>query len=103
MGRASHPYPLRPTIFDDGTKFSVFSANATGMELVLFDHDDEPMMNSPILRKIYSDPVMAGTKLIAEPWDAGGLYQVGSFGQDEWKERNGQFRVRPIAITPAER
>ncbi len=32
------------------------------------------------------------TKLIAEPWDASGLYQVGSFGQDKWKEWNGKFR-----------
>ena len=36
--------------------------------------------------------MLAGTKLIAEPWDAGGLYQVGSFGQDKWKEWNGKFR-----------
>jgi len=39
-----------------------------------------------------SDPVLAGTKLIAEAWDSGGLYQVGSFGQDKWKEWNGHFR-----------
>jgi glycogen operon protein len=36
--------------------------------------------------------VLAGTKLIAEAWDSGGLYQVGSFGEDKWKESNGQFR-----------
>ena len=36
--------------------------------------------------------MLAGTKLIAEPWDAAGLYQVGSFGQDQWKEWNGKFR-----------
>jgi glycogen operon protein len=36
--------------------------------------------------------VLAGAKLIAEAWDAGGLYQVGSFGRDKWKEWNGRFR-----------
>ena len=38
------------------------------------------------------DPVLAGTKLIAEAWDAGGLYQVGSFVGDRWVEWNGRFR-----------
>jgi isoamylase len=52
----------------------------------------EPMANPPILWEIDSDPVLAGTKLIAEAWDAGGLYQVGSFGDDKWKEWNGRFR-----------
>jgi glycogen operon protein len=52
----------------------------------------EPILNPPILWEIDSDPVLAGSKLIAEPWDAAGLYQVGSFGQDKWKEWNGRFR-----------
>jgi isoamylase len=55
-------------------------------------HSGEPMMDPPILWEIDSDPALAGVKLIAEPWDAGGLYQVGSFGQDKWKEWNGKFR-----------
>ncbi len=50
------------------------------------------MMQPPIVWDIDSDPVLAGAKLIAEAWDEGGLYQVGSFGQDKWKEWNGQFR-----------
>jgi glycogen operon protein len=37
-------------------------------------------------------PILAGTKLIAEAWDAAGLYQVGSFVGDSWKEWNGRFR-----------
>ena len=41
---------------------------------------------------IESDPALAGTKLIAEAWDAAGLYQVGSFIGDSWKEWNGRFR-----------
>jgi isoamylase len=69
----------------DGFRFdlaSIFSRDELGM----------PMSNPPILWEIDSDPVLAGTKLIAEAWDAGGLYQVGSFGKDKWKEWNGQFR-----------
>jgi glycogen operon protein len=69
----------------DGFRFdlaSIFSRNESG----------EPMLNPPIVWEIDSDPVLAGTKLIAEAWDSGGLYQVGSFGQDKWKEWNGQFR-----------
>ena len=46
----------------------------------------------PVLWDIESDPVLAGTKLIAEAWDAAGLYQVGSFVGDSWKEWNGRFR-----------
>ncbi len=45
-----------------------------------------------MLWDIESDPALAGTKLIAEAWDAAGLYQVGSFVGDSWKEWNGRFR-----------
>jgi glycogen operon protein len=48
--------------------------------------------NPPVLWDIESDPMLAGTKLIAEAWDAAGLYQVGSFVGDSWKEWNGRFR-----------
>ena len=48
--------------------------------------------NPPVLWDIESDPVLAGTKLIAEAWDAAGLYQVGSFVGDSWQEWNGRFR-----------
>src|SRR5213079_2002903 len=48
--------------------------------------------NPPVLWDIESDPVLAGTKLIAEAWDAAGLYQVGTFVGDSWKEWNGRFR-----------
>jgi glycogen operon protein len=46
----------------------------------------------PVLWDIESSPVLAGTKLIAEAWDAAGLYQVGSFVGDSWREWNGRFR-----------
>jgi glycogen operon protein len=48
--------------------------------------------NPPVLWDIESDPLLAGTKLIAEAWDAAGLYQVGSFVGDTWQEWNGRFR-----------
>jgi glycogen operon protein len=56
------------------------------------DEDGNPISNSPIVWDIDSDPVLAGAKLMAEAWDAGGLYQVGSFSRDHWKEWNGRFR-----------
>jgi isoamylase len=48
--------------------------------------------NPPVVLDIDSDPVLAGTKLIAEAWDAAGLYQVGNFIGDNWREWNGRFR-----------
>ena len=56
------------------------------------DESGCPLQRPPILWDIESDPVLAGTKLIAEAWDAAGLYQVGSFGGDAWQEWNGKFR-----------
>ncbi|RQW90103.1 MAG: glycogen debranching enzyme GlgX [Geobacter sp.] len=56
------------------------------------DETGKPMSNPPVLWDIDSDPVLAGIKLIAEAWDASGLYQVGSFVGDNWKEWNGKFR-----------
>jgi len=56
------------------------------------DEDGRPMASPPILWDIESDPVLANVKLIAEAWDAGGLYQVGHFVGDSWKEWNGRFR-----------
>jgi isoamylase len=46
----------------------------------------------PVLWDIDSDPALAGTKLIAEAWDAAGLYQVGNFMGDSWREWNGHYR-----------
>jgi isoamylase len=51
-----------------------------------------PLKNPPVLWDIETDPALAGIKLIAEAWDAAGLYQVGSFIGDSWKEWNGRFR-----------
>ena len=56
------------------------------------DESGQPLQRPPVLWDIQSDPVLAGTKLIAEAWDAAGLYQVGSFTGDAWQEWNGKFR-----------
>jgi glycogen operon protein len=56
------------------------------------DESGNLMPSPPVLWDIDSDPVLAGTKLIAEAWDAAGLYQVGSFMGDNWREWNGRFR-----------
>ena len=51
-----------------------------------------PMKSPPILWEIESDPVLAGTRIIAEAWDAAGLYQLGSFVGHRWAEWNARFR-----------
>jgi glycogen operon protein len=69
----------------DGFRFdlaSVLSRNTDG----------HPVRDAPAVWDIESDPVLAGTNLIAEAWDAAGLYQVGQFVGDSWKEWNGKFR-----------
>jgi isoamylase len=69
----------------DGFRFDLAS-------ILSRDESGRPMENPPILWDIESDPELAGIKLIAEAWDAAGLYQVGSFIGDSWKEWNGRFR-----------
>ena len=57
------------------------------------DPSGAPMTNPPLLESLAFDPVLAHCKLIAEAWDAGGLYQVGSFpGYGRWAEWNGKYR-----------
>ena len=69
----------------DGFRFDLASILAR-------DSSGAVMSNPPVLWDIESDPVLAGAKMIAEAWDAAGLYQVGSFIGDAWKEWNGRFR-----------
>lgn len=71
----------------DGFRFDLAS-------LFMRDSNGTPQDDPPILRAISEDPVLAKTKLIAEPWDAVGLYQVGSFygGKIRWSEWNGRYR-----------
>jgi len=69
----------------DGFRFDLASILAR-------DASGHPLANPPVLWDIDSDPWLAGTKMIAEAWDAAGLYQVGSFIGDSWREWNGKFR-----------
>jgi isoamylase len=69
----------------DGFRFDLASIMSRG-EL------GEPLERPPILWSIESDPVLAGTKIIAEAWDAAGLYQVGSFIGERFAEWNSHFR-----------
>jgi isoamylase len=69
----------------DGFRFDLASILAR-------DSSGHVLPNPPVLWDIETDPVLSGTKLIAEAWDAAGLYQVGSFIGDAWKEWNGRFR-----------
>jgi glycogen operon protein len=73
------------TMHVDGFRFDLASILTRGAS-------GEVIPNPPVLWDIESDPALAGTKLIAEAWDAAGLYQVGSFIGDSWKEWNGRFR-----------
>lgn len=55
--------------------------------------DGSPLANPPLLEALAMDPVLSRTKLIAEAWDAGGLYQVGTFpSYGRWAEWNGKYR-----------
>jgi isoamylase len=69
----------------DGFRFDLAS-------ILSRDQDGRPMASPPVLWDIESDPILANVKLIAEAWDAAGLYQVGRFVGDSWKEWNGRFR-----------
>jgi glycogen operon protein len=69
----------------DGFRFDLAAVLGRG-------ESGQVLANPPVLWDIESDPALAGTKLIAEAWDAAGLYEVGSFIGDSWKEWNGQFR-----------
>ena len=70
----------------DGFRFDLASILGRG-------RDGEVLSNPPLLERIAEDPILAATKLIAEAWDAGGLYQVGDFTYgNRWMEWNGKFR-----------
>ncbi len=92
---ANHPIVRRMIV--DSLRYWVEEMHVDGFRFDLAsilsrDADGRPLPNPPVLWDIESDPVLAGTKLLAEAWDAAGLYQVGSFVGDAWKEWNGRFR-----------
>ncbi len=69
----------------DGFRFDLAS-------ILSRDQSGHPLPNPPVLWDIETDPTLSGTKLFAEAWDAAGLYQVGQFVGDAWREWNGRFR-----------
>jgi glycogen operon protein len=92
---ANHPVVRRMVV--DSLRYWVQEMHVDGFRFDLAsiltrDATGQVMPNPPVLWDIESDPSLAGTKLIAEAWDAAGLYQVGSFIGDSWKEWNGRFR-----------
>jgi isoamylase len=92
---ANHPVVRRMIV--DSLRYWVQEMHVDGFRFDLAsiltrDESGRVIPNPPVLWDIESDPSLAGTKLIAEAWDATGLYQVGSFIGDSWKEWNGRFR-----------
>lgn len=92
---ANHPIVRRMIL--DSLRYWVEEMHVDGFRFDLAsilarDSSGSLMPNPPVLWDIESDPALAGTKIIAEAWDAAGLYQVGSFIGDSWKEWNGRFR-----------
>ena len=92
---ANHPIVRRLIV--DSLRYWVEAMHVDGFRFDLAsilarDTSGQVLPNPPVLWDIESDPVLAGTKLIAEAWDAAGLYQVGNFIGDSWKEWNGRFR-----------
>jgi glycogen operon protein len=92
---ANHPIVRRMIV--DSLRYWVQAMHVDGFRFDLAsvlarDAHGCPLPSPPILWDIETDPVLAGAKLIAEAWDAAGLYQVGSFIGDSWKEWNGRFR-----------
>jgi len=92
---ANHPVVRRMIV--DSLRYWVQEMHVDGFRFDLAsiltrDASGRVLPDPPVLWDIESDPVLAGTKLIAEAWDAAGLYQVGSVIGDSWKEWNGRFR-----------
>ena len=89
--------PIVRRLIQDSLRYWVTQMHIDGFRFDLAsilsrDEAGHPLPNPPVLWDIESDPLLAGTKLIAEAWDAAGLYQVGSFVGDTWQEWNGRFR-----------
>ena len=92
---ANHPIVRRMIL--DSLRYWVKEMHVDGFRFDLAailerDESGQLMPTPPVLWDIESDPELAETKLIAEAWDAAGLYKVGSFIGDSWQEWNGRFR-----------
>jgi glycogen operon protein len=92
---ANHPVVRRMIV--DSLRYWVEEMHVDGFRFDLAsilarDDSGSVMANPPVLWDIETDPLLAGIKFIAEAWDAAGLYQVGRFIGDSWREWNGMFR-----------
>jgi len=92
---ANHSVPRRMII--DSLKYWVQEMHIDGFRFDLAsvlsrDESGNPVVNPPVIWSIESEPDLACTKLIAEAWDASGLYQLGVFTGNKWAEWNGKYR-----------
>jgi len=90
-------YPIVRRMIVDSLRYWVGVMHVDGFRFDLAsilerDSSGQFMADPPVLWDIESDPALAGKKIIAEAWDAAGIYQVGSFPGDSWREWNGKFR-----------
>ncbi len=69
----------------DGFRFDLLAAMTRG-------EDGTPLAKSPLIEAIEADPILSNVKIISEPWDAAGLYQVGGYYGPRWAEENDKFR-----------
>ena len=92
---ANHPLPQKFII--DCLRHWVEQAHVDGFRfdegsILARGEDGTPLVHPPVIWQIELDDALADTKMIAEAWDAAGLYQVGHFPGDRWAEWNGRFR-----------
>ena len=91
-------HPLVRHLIMDCLRYWVMEMHVDGFRFDLAsvlgrDQQGNVLANPPMVEKIAEDPILARTKIIAEAWDAAGLYQVGSFSTNKrWAEWNGRFR-----------
>ena len=91
-------HPLVRHLIMDSLRFWVMEMHVDGFRFDLAsvlgrDQQGNVLSNPPMVEKIAEDPILAHTKIIAEAWDAAGLYQVGSFStHHRWAEWNGKYR-----------
>ena len=92
---ANHPVPQKFIV--DCLRFWVNEMHVDGFRfdegsILARGEDGTPLVHPPVIWQIELDDALADTKMIAEAWDAAGLYQVGHFPGDRWAEWNGRFR-----------
>lgn len=91
-------HPIVRTLIMDALRWWVMEMHVDGFRFDLAsilgrDAQGQVLANPPVVEMIAEDPILADTKIIAEAWDAAGLYQVGSFSpHPRWAEWNGRFR-----------